>query len=1024
MAPIAATGANEKVQGKGVCTLKRKHMVRVVSAGLVLLMLLTAVAAVPAAPQSERSGAMDGLVNLASPIYGTQLSSDVAGTSSLTTLNDGIISAREGGSYDAGPTSKWSNWPAKGASHITLDFGTAQSVETVKCYALEDIAGGGGCALPSSIAVQYWNGSDWAAVDAVPTSERFENEYTVETYYDGIFCQLYTFTFEAVETTKLRVALENASNSICITELETFGTYKPEKGFNMSFGALEDGEKLPVTVLHEKENASRTLYVRLADTKGTTSEQTILLSAQAAATEAMLDWSTLQAGKVTVTASLQEDYQEEKTYEIVKPISDSVIQEIYEEIKTPYPYGVVLRPGAQGEWDSSLVDSPGVFQIPGDDEYVYMTYVGIGDNFAGYSTGIARSKDMLNWEKIGTVLDNTEEYDTWDGFNVGGYILRDHTWGELPTPHVVSEGEYAGKYVMPYLASDTPGYEQGIKRAGIAFADELFLEDGSLAKWERYPDPVLDAHDGTYPYEKGIIWKMQGVWDPETELYYAFYNAATGPEVMCGVTSEDLIHWERMENNPLLKNDGTSFGNSFNADADVVKIGDYWVMIYFTDSPKGIIDSFAVSTDLQNWTKSYIELTALNSTWANTYAHKPSVVKKNGVVYHYYCAVGTEGRTIAVDTSVDLTILQAAAALLDDETLTEAQREDLTADIVALQTELMKEGGSLAEVERARDTLQNTVALVEAGHTHDYSTWQYDDAQHWKVCSTCSRVDEETRGDHQWKKDESASTASCIQYVCEICGAKKTEEIEAPSTPSAGSYVITVVQADGGEISPASVRVTKGSDKTFTITADAGYRVADVQVDGRSVGAVSRYTFENVTASHTITARFEKEKAGAFTDVQAGSWYDEAVAYVSEHGLMDGVGSGKFNPEGAVTRAMVWTVLARMAGEDTEGGSTWYSKAQEWVMETGVSDGTNPMASITREQLAAMLYRYAGSPAVTGSLSAYPDADEVSNWAVDAMVWATEEGIINGMGGNLSPKTGATRAQLAAMLMRLEQNVL
>ena len=168
----------------------------------------------------------------------------------------------------------------------------------------------------------------------------------------------------------------------------------------------------------------------------------------------------------------------------------------------------------------------------------------------------------------------------------------------------------------------------------------------------------------------------------------------------------------------------------------------------------------------------------------------------------------------------------------------------------------------------------------------------------------------------------------------------------------------------------------------------------------------------------------EPAKHEDYTDVHVGDWYYDAVAYVSEHGLMDGVGSGKFNPEGAVTRAMVWTVLARMAGEDTDGGSTWYSKAQEWVMETGVSDGSNPMASITREQLAAMLYRYAGSPAVTGSLSAYPDAGEVSDWAVDAMVWATEEGIINGMGGKLSPKTGATRAQLAAMLMRLEQNVL
>ena len=167
----------------------------------------------------------------------------------------------------------------------------------------------------------------------------------------------------------------------------------------------------------------------------------------------------------------------------------------------------------------------------------------------------------------------------------------------------------------------------------------------------------------------------------------------------------------------------------------------------------------------------------------------------------------------------------------------------------------------------------------------------------------------------------------------------------------------------------------------------------------------------------------EPAKHEDYTDVQAGDWYYDAVAYVSEHGLMDGVGSGKFNPEGAVTRAMVWTVLARMAGEDTDGGSTWYAKAQEWVMETGVSDGTNPTASITREQLAAMLYRYAGSPAVTGSLSAYPDAGEVSDWAVDAMVWATEEGIINGMGGNLSPKTGATRAQLAAMLMRFEREI-
>ena len=124
------------------------------------------------------------------------------------------------------------------------------------------------------------------------------------------------------------------------------------------------------------------------------------------------------------------------------------------------------------------------------------------------------------------------------------------------------------------------------------------------------------------------------------------------------------------------------------------------------------------------------------------------------------------------------------------------------------------------------------------------------------------------------------------------------------------------------------------------------------------------------------------------------------------------------NPDGAVTRAMVWTVLARMAGEDTDGGATWYSKAQIWAMETGVSDGTKPMESITGEQLATMLYRFEGSPKVSGNLSAYPDGNTVSDWAADAMVWATETGLINGINGYLKPQSGATRAQLATMLMR------
>ena len=125
-----------------------------------------------------------------------------------------------------------------------------------------------------------------------------------------------------------------------------------------------------------------------------------------------------------------------------------------------------------------------------------------------------------------------------------------------------------------------------------------------------------------------------------------------------------------------------------------------------------------------------------------------------------------------------------------------------------------------------------------------------------------------------------------------------------------------------------------------------------------------------------------------------------------------------FAPNEPLTRAMTVTILARRAGVDT-GGEPWYEAGRQWAMETGVSDGTNMAGDITREQLAAMLYRAAGSPAVSGNLSGWADAENVSPWAQDAIAWAVETGIINGTSGTtLSPQGTATRAQAAVMLMR------
>ena len=159
-----------------------------------------------------------------------------------------------------------------------------------------------------------------------------------------------------------------------------------------------------------------------------------------------------------------------------------------------------------------------------------------------------------------------------------------------------------------------------------------------------------------------------------------------------------------------------------------------------------------------------------------------------------------------------------------------------------------------------------------------------------------------------------------------------------------------------------------------------------------------------------------------YADVQENAWYAEAVDYVTAQGLMTGTAADAFAPELTTTRAMVWTILGRMSGAGVSGGEPWYGLAQRWAVETGVSDGSNPDGKITREQLAAMLYRFAGEPELLDSelagLSGYADHNDVSSYAYRAMAWAVSRGIINGVDGALVPQGLATRAQVAAMLMR------
>ena len=163
-----------------------------------------------------------------------------------------------------------------------------------------------------------------------------------------------------------------------------------------------------------------------------------------------------------------------------------------------------------------------------------------------------------------------------------------------------------------------------------------------------------------------------------------------------------------------------------------------------------------------------------------------------------------------------------------------------------------------------------------------------------------------------------------------------------------------------------------------------------------------------------------------FTDVASGSWYYDGVKYACDNGLMNGTSANAFSPNADTTRSMIVTILARMEGVNTSGGATWYTAGRAWAMENGISDGTNMEGKITREQLAAMLYRYAKMKgydvSASADISGYTDASSVSGWATDAMRWAVSAGLINGRTATtLAPQGNATRAEVASILMRFMQ---
>ena len=265
-------------------------------------------------------------------------------------------------------------------------------------------------------------------------------------------------------------------------------------------------------------------------------------------------------------------------------------------------------------------------------------------------------------------------------------------------------------------------------------------------------------------------------------------------------------------------------------------------------------------------------------------------------------------------------------------------------------------------------------------------------------------------------------------------------------------YTIKATAGAGGTISPSgNAAVLYGRNKTFTIRPDNGYAIADVKIDGQSIGAVKTYTFERVKGDHTIEAVFMKATGNPqtgvdvpFTDVSENDWFYADVAYVYANGLMAGTSMITFSPNVTTTRGMIVTILYRLEGEPTISGicpfddvksGSYYEKAITWAAAKGIvsgygSDLFGPDDPITREQMAVILFRYAhykGLDVSAGedtNILSYNDALDISEYAFPAMQWICGESILNGSDGNLMPRGSATRAQVAAILHRFCENIL
>lgn len=663
----------------------------------------------------------------------------------------------------------------------------------------------------------------------------------------------------------------------------------------------------------------------------------------------------------------------------------------------------------------------------------------------GTSLTYSGSKQTQNVSevKLGDKILNTADYTLSDNTatNAGSYNLT-----------VTGTGNYTDSVQQAFTVakkSITPNVEVtgGNTYTGSAITPKVTVKDGNTPLAET--DYALEYSNNTNAGEATVTVKATADGNysfTDTEKKFTIAQADYSGTKTANASAKYGAAGELDLNNVLNPTAGWTFGaasvtrgNDVFA-ADSVRVADGKLSFQFVNDSSKVNSTATVkipvtSTNYNNFDLE-VTLTVLAKTAqtlsaapiAMTYGDAAKKIEVSGAVGSLSYEVTDGMDIVSVDTNGNVTAIKSGTATITitaAETSTHASGSTTVTVTIAKRALTVKADDKTAYIgEKQPELTYEVTGLVDSDKLTKEPTL--------KLVHEAEADPMKTAGEYVITFDQ-APAADAAKYDLVTADGKLTVSVRPVYVGPTGSPV-EVGRSDNGTVTVSPANAAKGTTVTITANPGKGQELKSLEVldqHGNSLPLTDlgngKFSFVMPAGKVTVKPVFGAADAyrNPYADVQTNDWYFGAVQYVTENGLMNGTGNG-FEPNLATSRAMIWTILARMSDVNTASSGEWYAVAQQWAIANGVSDGTMPNGTITREQLAAMLYRYAVSKGMvkgpaTADLSVFADANSVSSYAVEAMQWAVSAGLISGMDGKLNPQGSATRAQVATMLMRFAE---